>query len=295
MESSASSTVQSSLPDSPCRIVFDLTMDLILLRQVMAHPNPFVRGSPAMDNVADELAKQDAARFGSLTKKSVRDRLMKMLEHHAKGDAWRRRQSGSAEDYTEKTQLLTELTQVYAERSMPQEREAAAAVTSRAVALQLRDSACRTLGGKGTSASTSTSSSDTAAACTGHTAATTTTITETTTAAAAASATVAAPTKSAAADEPAAKRRPTGASAIMAPVVDYLKEKNDRDRDIQGKNLDLKKDELDFKREELRAKQEMQKLELAAKAEANEKKDAADQRKDAAMMSMMKMMMDKMK
>lgn len=74
------------------RIQYTLEMDLVLMRQLRSHPNPFVRGSTAMGKVAQELAAQDPSRFSSLSKKGVRDRAMTLLDHHSKGDTWKKRQ-----------------------------------------------------------------------------------------------------------------------------------------------------------------------------------------------------------
>ena len=74
------------------RLQYTMEMDLILLRQLRSHPHPFVRGSNAMEKVALELAAQDASRFSFVNKKGVRDRAMKLLDHHCKGDAWKKPQ-----------------------------------------------------------------------------------------------------------------------------------------------------------------------------------------------------------
>ena len=102
------------------RISYDLKADLTFLRQVRSYQKPFVWGSDAMEDTAKELATQKPSRyntfisargrlnksffdlgfllllrvyrFASLTKKGVRDRIMKLLDHHGKGDAWNKRQ-----------------------------------------------------------------------------------------------------------------------------------------------------------------------------------------------------------
>ena len=61
---------------------FDLAMDLALLtvRQLRSHDQPFRRGSPAMETVACELENLSPTQFGGVTKKAIRDRVMKLLE-----------------------------------------------------------------------------------------------------------------------------------------------------------------------------------------------------------------------
>lgn len=74
------------------RLKYTMEMDLILLRQVRSHGNPFVRGSDVFEAVAKELVSAEPRLFDALTKKGVRDRTMKLLDHHGKGDAWKKKQ-----------------------------------------------------------------------------------------------------------------------------------------------------------------------------------------------------------
>lgn len=60
---------------------------------------------------------------------------------------------GTTEEFNEKEVLLTELTEMFSERNMAQERNAQAGATDRALALKLRDEACSTLGQKTTTIS----------------------------------------------------------------------------------------------------------------------------------------------
>ena len=71
----------------------NLEMDLQLLRQCRIHPPPphlFVRGALDLKNVAEELSQDK--KFPGITKKAVRDRLMKMLDQHKSNDNWKKRQ-----------------------------------------------------------------------------------------------------------------------------------------------------------------------------------------------------------
>ena len=110
-------------PESQSGTSYDLKADLTLLRQVRSYQNPFVQGSDPMEDTAKELATQDPARyntfisariltlareteqnffdlgfllllcvhrFASLTTKGVRERIMNLLDHRGKGDAWKK-------------------------------------------------------------------------------------------------------------------------------------------------------------------------------------------------------------
>ena len=92
LNAGSQSEPRATSPVREQRLNYDLSMDLALLRQLRAHPNPFVRGSESMDLTAKELSSEDPARFASLSKKGVRDRVKLLLDHHGKGDAWKKRQ-----------------------------------------------------------------------------------------------------------------------------------------------------------------------------------------------------------
>ncbi|XP_065197114.1 uncharacterized protein LOC135828621 [Sycon ciliatum] len=101
-----------------------------------------------MEIVACELENLSPTQFGGVTKKAIRDRVMKLLELFAKGDDWKRRMSGTNEDITEKEQLLQELQDIYAEKDTPMQRRAEATQAKRHLAAEARDDACLTLGEK---------------------------------------------------------------------------------------------------------------------------------------------------
>ena len=56
--------------------------------------------------------------------------------------------TGTSEDFTEKDVLLTELTALFNEKDLAQERSSQAAATDRSLAVQLREDACTTLAAK---------------------------------------------------------------------------------------------------------------------------------------------------
>ena len=75
------------------RLKYNLQMDLMLLRQIRAHAgNPFVSGSEAYEEACRDLLSSEPKMFEGLTKKGARDRAMKLLDHHGKGDAWKKKQ-----------------------------------------------------------------------------------------------------------------------------------------------------------------------------------------------------------
>ena len=75
------------------RLKYNLQMDLMLLRQIRAHAGiPFVRGSEAYKEACRDLLSSEPKMFEGLTKKGARDRAMKLLDHHGKGDAWKKKQ-----------------------------------------------------------------------------------------------------------------------------------------------------------------------------------------------------------
>ena len=57
----------------------------------MPMSQPFRRGSPAMELAAGELSDMMPAQFAAVTKKTIRDRVLKLLDLFSKGDEWKRR------------------------------------------------------------------------------------------------------------------------------------------------------------------------------------------------------------
>lgn len=193
--------------------------------------------------------------------------------------------TGSAEEFTEKHQLLTELSDLYAEKSVPQERAAQAVANDRQLAMQMRDAACTAL-----------ASSSAKAKKPGSTPLTPTTPADD-------SATTG--------EEPRAKRKPnSSASGIMDPIVEYMAAKSAQDRELTRKEMDEKKtleekkmelerEKLQLQREEMAARMDMQKKELEARTKAEEEKRRADQERERAQREEMReerrMMMDCMR
>lgn len=69
---------------------YDLQMDLMLLRQMRGQENAFKRGDPGYEEVAVALSCICPSSFRGVTKKSVRDRVLKLLELFRKSD-WKER------------------------------------------------------------------------------------------------------------------------------------------------------------------------------------------------------------
>ena len=112
---------QSQTPDrseqEKKKLRFNLAMDLVLLRQVRGHGDAvFARGSPVFENVAQELSQFDKDNFFGITKKAVRDRVFLLLGQHRRNEEWNKKQSGTKEEFDEKTLLLTELNELYEDR-----------------------------------------------------------------------------------------------------------------------------------------------------------------------------------
>ena len=62
--------------------------------------------------------------FAGLSKKSTRDRLNLLLEQHRKRENWSRMQSGTDEQFTEKSQLLVELQELSNEKDTLKQKQA---------------------------------------------------------------------------------------------------------------------------------------------------------------------------
>ena len=106
---SCSKSVLQHLVTEGKQLRFDLWREiLLLLRQVRTKGvGVFLRGHPALDEVARELATVHPDLFASLSKKSAGDRL---LEQHRKRENWSRKQSGTNEQsYTSNTGLFLQL------------------------------------------------------------------------------------------------------------------------------------------------------------------------------------------
>lgn len=117
--SSSVSSVESESPQPPSesrsRLVWDMAMDLIFLRQVRGTGNPFVRSSSTLDEVVLALTTHDN-RFAGLKKKGASDRLNMLMTKHLQRDGKSRAASGASEDYQELGQLPTELSELKKEK-----------------------------------------------------------------------------------------------------------------------------------------------------------------------------------
>ena len=89
----ASSSGLSQIPDSTSRkgkqLRVDLSKDLALLRQARHHGvSVFLRGSPVLEEVANELEQYNGEQFAGVTKKAVRDSLNLLLDQHRRKEDW---------------------------------------------------------------------------------------------------------------------------------------------------------------------------------------------------------------
>ena len=85
-----SSTSASPVAAASQRRTFDLVMDLAMLRQIRSHDQPFRRGSLAMELVAAEFANLMPAKLFAVTKKTIRDRVIMLIDLFAKGTTGRK-------------------------------------------------------------------------------------------------------------------------------------------------------------------------------------------------------------
>ena len=128
---------------------FDLERDLLLLRQAKAKGvGVFQRGHPALDKVAQELVTLHPDLFAGLSKKSARDRLNLLFEQPRKRENWNGKQSGTDEQFSEKTQLLLELQELANERETLSQKQSEDRQRGLAEAAKLRDNACQQLSRK---------------------------------------------------------------------------------------------------------------------------------------------------
>ena len=77
-------------PSTSSQVRLDLQMDLCMLRQLRAQDAPIKSGSSAFETVAAELPAP--RKFGLVSKKAVRDRVLKCMEQHTKKENWAKRQ-----------------------------------------------------------------------------------------------------------------------------------------------------------------------------------------------------------
>ena len=120
-------------------------MYLVLLWQVRGHGDAvFARGSPVFENVGQELSQFDKDNFSRITKKAVRDRVFLLAGQHRRNEKWNKKQSGTKEEFDEKTQLLTELNELCEDRDtlVNKQREDQQTEVQRAVVI--RENACKT-------------------------------------------------------------------------------------------------------------------------------------------------------
>jgi len=160
--SSSSLSTPSPMPTPPVspggaeeahkRITWDLSMDLLFLRQIRGSRNLFCRNSTALEDAAKCLADFDA-RFKGLKKKGAYDRLGLLVKQHGKEDAEKKRKSGSEEEYSELDLILTEIVSLKAEKENGGSGKALSAKDDKVLAAKLRDDATRKLGEKSTAKS----------------------------------------------------------------------------------------------------------------------------------------------
>ena len=101
-----------------------------------------------MEDVAVELEQYDPAHFAGIQKKTVRDRVHLLLDQHKRQENFARKQSRTSEEFKEKNQLLTDLSELWAERDTMAQKQREEQQAELAPAVQMRDDACGQLSKK---------------------------------------------------------------------------------------------------------------------------------------------------
>ena len=254
---------QSQTPDrseqEKKKLRFNLAMDLVLLRQVRGHGDAvFARGSPVFENVAQELSQFDKDNFFGITKKAVRDRVFLLLGQHRRNEEWNKKQSGTKEEFDEKTLLLTELNELYEDRDTLVNKQREDQQTEAQRAVVIRDNACKNLSKKQpTDADADADAGEEN-------------------------------------DAPAAKRRRSYGlppSSSTESVVKYLREKQTAQQSLEQERLELERERLKLQKQELDQKQEREREER----EARRRKEDDERREKLAMLTILERLADKLK
>ena len=96
------------------RIRFGTSEDILLLREVTVHEQPFARASPAREEVAANLS-DNCDRLRGITARAAKERTVTPIKSYITDDNKLKKMSGADEQYTEKQSLLEDLRQRYEE------------------------------------------------------------------------------------------------------------------------------------------------------------------------------------
>eukprot|EP00117_Sycon_ciliatum_P041588 scpid101682/ scgid30391/ len=204
--------VEIPAPATPGKFRFSVADDVAVLRELTTYQNPFRHGS----KVWDEMQKRLPARFHTLKARTLRERVVHLCKLHMKGEATSMKQSGTAEEYTEKDQLLDGVVELFkgdleekATTADTKKKNEKKIEDDRELGLKIREDAAATLSEKKTPKKTST--------------------------------------------EPSPKRKyePTSLRERRSDVLDKMSKQMEEIRDMKKKELDVRQQEIDLRKEEL--------------------------------------------
>ena len=158
----ASESTTSSTSLIASRIRFGTSEDILLLREVTVHEQPFARASPTWEEVAANLS-DNCDRLRGITARAAKERTVTPIKSYITDDNKLKKMSGTDEQYTEKQSLLEDLRQRYEEREDLKVKTAAAKkkeAKDRATALAMRRAALGPLGEKRKSSTAATAEGD---------------------------------------------------------------------------------------------------------------------------------------
>lgn len=157
--SRSSSTCSSPGTCSPGRTQrlkkFNIDEDLALLTQVVAEDDAFAKTvtHPTWRKIAESVGRSQ--RMAGVSPRACKERAEKVVRQARAKDNWRARQSGTAEQYSEKERLLLEAVELFEEKERRKEMDKESKDKSRerkdrdySEAIKIRDGALKTLGSK---------------------------------------------------------------------------------------------------------------------------------------------------
>ena len=106
----------SSAQGKQSRVRFQARDDVLLLRELAAVEQPFVRGATCWETIASNLMEEFPDRFSKITARFLRERATNLMEAFLKADTKQRKQSGTEEDFKEKEELLESLRDRFAKK-----------------------------------------------------------------------------------------------------------------------------------------------------------------------------------
>ena len=110
----------SSAQGKQSRVQFQARDVVLLLRELAAVEQPFVRGTTCWETIALNLMEDFPDRFSKITAHFLRERATNLMEAFLKADTKQQKQSGTEKDFKEKEELLESLKDRFAKEHMKQ-------------------------------------------------------------------------------------------------------------------------------------------------------------------------------